>query len=91
MCVCVSQGVVRFNLAAASEWGGHQKPSISAGIKHVSVAAIIHGVTGGGPGSDRQPGANLFTRTCTYSYHTHTHTHTHTFRMVTLGFMLYYY
>ncbi len=76
LCVCVSQRVVGFNLVVASKWSGHQKPSISAGIKHISLTAIIHRVTGGGPGSDRHPGGNPFTHTCTYSNHTHTHTHT---------------
>lgn len=72
VCVCVSQRVVGFNLVMASKWGNHQKPSISTGIKHVSVTAIIHRVTGGGPGSDGQPGGNPFTDTCTDSTHTHT-------------------
>lgn len=55
-------GVFGFDLVA-SKWGGHQKPSISPGIKHVSVPAIIHRVTGG-PRSDHQPGANRCTQSC---------------------------
>lgn len=57
VCMCVTGGGgwwwlqwglgVWFDLVTASELADHQKPSISAGIKHVSVTAIIHRVTGG--------------------------------------------
>ncbi|CAB1433437.1 unnamed protein product [Pleuronectes platessa] len=43
-------GEVGFNLIAVSKRAGHQKPSISTGIKHVSATAIILRVTGGRPG-----------------------------------------